>query len=98
MSIGPDFRMVTLTPDGATFAKGTPLRISNGRFSLLFAPGTPVKVALYEWDMLLKNHTAPDGKTLFAIAPDASAQAPSRASSEVTAIEIEAPPAPEEKK
>lgn len=95
MSIGPDFRMVELTADGAAFANGAPLRISNGRTSILFVPGSPVKVARYEWEMLLKNHTTPSGKTLFAISIPAPAVAPVEAKPKVPAVEIETP---EEKK
>lgn len=64
--VGPDFSLVQLTPDGVAFAKGAPLRISNGRISVVFQPdNAPVKVANYEWDMLLRDHTTFDGKTLF---------------------------------
>jgi hypothetical protein len=63
--IGPDFCLVELTADGIAFAKEAPLRISNGRISLVFAPGTQTKVANYEWDMLLRDHTTFDGKVLF---------------------------------
>jgi hypothetical protein len=67
--IGPDFMLVELTPDGVAFAKDTPLRISNGRTSVVFLPGVPVKVAKFEWDMLLRDHSTFNGKTLFAIVP-----------------------------
>jgi hypothetical protein len=75
MTIGPDFVLVRLTAAGVAMAKQTPMRISNGRISVLFpASNAPVKVARYEWDLLLKNH-APLGEQLVevtaAVAPDA---------------------------
>lgn len=66
--VGPDFHLVELTPEGKALAKGTPLRISNGRISIEFpASGDPVKVARYEWDMLLRDHAHIDGTKLCAI-------------------------------
>jgi hypothetical protein len=67
MGIGPDFLLVQLTPAGVAFAKGGPLRSSNGRISMTFTPGVPVKAARFEWDMLLKDHCTPDGQPLFEI-------------------------------
>ena len=74
--IGPDFMLVELTADGAAFAKGTPLSISNGRTAVTFMPGVPVKVAKFEWDMLLRDHSTFNGKTLFQIVPPAVTGAP----------------------
>jgi len=66
--VGPDFHLVQLTAEGKAHAAGTPLRISNGRISIVFpGDGTPVKVARYEWDMLLRDHAHVDGSRLFAI-------------------------------
>jgi hypothetical protein len=96
--VGPDFCLVQLTPDGVAFAKGSPLRISNGRTSLVFTAGTPTKIANYEWDMLLRDHTTFDGKTLFAkVIPTAATPAapaapvtpaaPAAATAATTAVE-----------
>jgi hypothetical protein len=69
--IGPDFHLVELTPGGIAFAKGEPLRIANGRISVLFsASGEPVKVARYEWDMLLRDHSTVCGRKLFQVVPE----------------------------
>lgn len=66
--VGPDFVLVELTAEGRALAAGYPLRISNGRVSVLFpADGEPVKIARYEWDMLLRDHAHHDGSTLAAI-------------------------------
>lgn len=66
--VGPDFHLVELTEDGRALAGGTPLRISNGRISVLFpADGEPVKIARFEWDMLLRDHAHADGRKLFAV-------------------------------
>jgi hypothetical protein len=66
--VGPDFHLVQLTEEGIALANGNALRISNGRISILFpADGEPVKVARYEWDMLLRDHAHIDGTTLFEI-------------------------------
>jgi hypothetical protein len=87
--VGPDFCLVELTADGVAFAKGAPLRISNGRLSLVFTAAEPTKVANYEWNLLLRDHTTADGKVLFQkVAPEAPA-APAKS---------EAPAAVEEKK
>jgi len=90
-TIGPDFVMAQLTPDGLAFAKGAPLTISNGRSSLTFTPGKPLKVARYEWNMLLRDHCVPTGKSCFEIAPELVAQA-------ISAKKIETPTSNEEKK
>lgn len=72
--IGPDFHLVQLTDGGKALAAGAPLRISNGRISVLFLPDEfmpgeyeAVKVARYEWDMLLRDHAHVDGSKLCEI-------------------------------
>lgn len=69
MGIGPDFLLVQFTAAGLAFAKGGAMRISNGRISVLFMPSAPTKIARFEWDMLLKDHTTADGSVLFEIVP-----------------------------
>jgi hypothetical protein len=76
--MGPDFCLVQLTVAGVAFAKSGPLRVSNGRVSVTFpADNAPQKVANFEWDMLLRDHTTADGNPLFEIVqPAAAAAAP----------------------
>lgn len=67
---GNDFVFVRLTKAGELHAGGTPLRHSNGRTSVLFAPGgKPVRIARFEWDMLFAHHNTPDGSAWFELAP-----------------------------
>ena len=73
--MGPDFCLVQLTAAGIKLAHGAPLRISNGRTVVTFITGRTVKVARYEWDMLLRNHHTHDGKSLFELVPETPAAA-----------------------
>jgi hypothetical protein len=66
----PDFCKVRLTEAGEAFAQGMPLRFSNGRTQFTFTPGAAQEVARYEWDLILKNHTTVDGKSLFEVVVD----------------------------
>jgi hypothetical protein len=69
---GSDFVFVQLTSQGQALAAGKPLRVS-GRTSIQFTPGQPVRVALYEWNLMLKNFETTAGVPLFELV---TAQAP----------------------
>jgi hypothetical protein len=89
---GNDFVMVQLSVDGAALAKGSSIRVSNGRRSFSFTAGVAQRVERsYEWLAVLSRQVAPDGKKLFELAP-APADAP--VSQPVEAPVIPAAPAP----
>lgn len=67
---GEDFVMVQLSKDGIAAAKGGPITMSNGRRSFTFKAGEAQRVERsYEWNGVLSRQVAPDGKTLFELAP-----------------------------
>jgi len=65
---GSDYIFVQLTEFGASLAAGHPLRVS-GRTSVVFTPGTPTRVAGYEWDLMLKDYETAHGNPLFEVVP-----------------------------
>ena len=67
---GKDFVMVQLSAAGEDLAQGGELRISNGKRTLVFVAGQPVRAELhYEWNLLLKVHSM----GLFELAPESPA-------------------------
>lgn len=67
---GNDFVMVQLSQDGIAMAKGSPIRVSNGRRTFCFVAGVPQRVERsYEWLAVLSRQVATDGKKLFELAP-----------------------------
>jgi hypothetical protein len=82
---GEDFVMVQLSKDGIAAAKGGPITISNGRRSFTFKAGEAQRVERsYEWNGVLSRQVAPDGKSLFELAPEAAPAAPAVATATET--------------
>jgi hypothetical protein len=95
---GEDFVMVQLSPDGIAAAKGGPIGISNGRRSFTFKAGEAQRVERsYEWHGVLSRQFAPDGKSLFEMAPAASASSTSASGETQSAGTAVIPAATEEK-
>ncbi|QHN04426.1 hypothetical protein FTO74_14415 [Granulicella sp. WH15] len=70
---GNDFVQVQLTAAGMGMADGIPLRVSNGRRTLVFTPGQETRVERhYEWNGFLKHYANPEGELLFELAPVAA--------------------------
>jgi hypothetical protein len=87
---GEDFVMVQLSPDGIAAAKGGPITMSNGRRSFAFKAGEPQRVERsYEWNGVLSRQFAPDGKSLFELAPPPAAPATPAAPAPATVPETD---------
>lgn len=88
---GNDYCMVQLTDAGEAMAAGKPMRVS-GRTSVVFTPGEPTRVAKYEWDLMLRSYSTPNGASLFELAPiSATSQKPA---AQAAPTEVQQKPAP----
>ncbi len=91
---GNDYCMVQLTAAGETMAGGKPMRVS-GRTSVVFTPGEPTRVAKYEWDLMLKEYSTPNGASLFELAPASlTSQKPVAQAAAPTPADMQQKPAP----